>query len=146
MGSVLGTAMDENMKKNQQFMAENQKIVLGRQIQMQRQMQQRQMATMLSGSREMFNWIASFYGLATVAMFAGYMKTKNPSIIAPFLPLSFIVGYQADYVYGNKIERIRDEAERIMREEQGLLQIPNGLPTFNDIEQGRLDTEGKTQQ
>jgi hypothetical protein len=37
-----------------------------------------------------------------------------------------------------------DEAERILREEQGLLAIPNGLPTFNDIEQGRLATETNT--
>lgn len=36
-----------------------------------------------------------------------YIKTKNPAVIAPFLPLSFIVGYQADYAYGNKIDRIR---------------------------------------
>jgi hypothetical protein len=40
-------------------------------MQVQKQMQQRQMSMMVSGSREMFNWIASFYGLATVAMFAG---------------------------------------------------------------------------
>ncbi|KXJ24040.1 plasminogen receptor (KT) [Exaiptasia diaphana] len=143
MGSTVSTAMDENLKKNQAFMKETQQLQLGRQMQMQTQMQRRQMSMMLAGSREMFMWLASFYGIATVGMFAGYMKTKNPAVIAPFLPLSFIVGYQADYAYGNKIDRIRDEAERIMREEPRLLSLPYGLPTFQDIEEGRKAAENK---
>jgi len=27
--------------------------------------------------------------------------------LVPFLPLSFIVAYQADYIYGSKMSRIR---------------------------------------
>ena len=29
--------------------------------------------------------------------------------MVPFLPLTFIVAYQADYVYGTKVSRIRGE-------------------------------------
>lgn len=44
---------------------------LGRQLQMQNAMRERQMSMQLAGAREMFYWLASFYGIATVAMFAG---------------------------------------------------------------------------
>lgn len=36
-----------------------------------------------------------------------FMKSKKPAVLIPFLPLSFVVGYQADYVYGGKVSRIR---------------------------------------
>lgn len=36
-----------------------------------------------------------------------------------------------------------DEAERIMREEPRLLSLPYGLPTFQDIEEGRKAAENK---
>lgn len=38
---------------------------------MQNAMRERQMSMQLAGAREMFYWLASFYGIATVAMFAG---------------------------------------------------------------------------
>ena len=50
---------------------------MARQIQMQNKMRERMMAMQLAGAKEMFNWLASFYGLATVAMFAGYVLQKS---------------------------------------------------------------------
>lgn len=44
---------------------------LGRQLQMQNAMRERQMSMQLAGAREMFNWLAAFYGIATIGMFAG---------------------------------------------------------------------------
>lgn len=52
-------------------------IQMARQIQMQNKMRERMMAMQLAGAKEMFNWLASFYGLATVAMFAGYVLQKS---------------------------------------------------------------------
>lgn len=40
---------------------------------MQNAMRERQMSMQLAGAREMFNWLASFYGIATLAMLAGYV-------------------------------------------------------------------------
>ena len=37
------------------------------------------------------------------------MKTKNPAALVAFIPLSFIMGYQMDMVFGNKMERIVGE-------------------------------------
>ena len=36
-----------------------------------------------------------------------FSKSKKPAVLIPFLPLTFIVAYQADYVYGTKMSRIR---------------------------------------
>ena len=38
---------------------------------MQNAMRERQMSMQLAGAREMFNWLAAFYGIATIGMFAG---------------------------------------------------------------------------
>ena len=38
--------------------------------------------------------------------YAGYIKSKQPAVIAPLVPLSFLFGYQADMALGNKMERI----------------------------------------
>ena len=37
------------------------------------------------------------------------MKTKNPITVVALIPLSFIMGYQLDNVFGNKMERIVGE-------------------------------------
>ena len=38
---------------------------------MQNAMRERQVSMQLAGAREMFNWLATFYGIATIGMFAG---------------------------------------------------------------------------
>ena len=40
---------------------------------MQNAMRERQMSMQLAGAREMFNWLATFYGIATIGMFAGWV-------------------------------------------------------------------------
>ncbi|KAJ8305313.1 hypothetical protein KUTeg_015858 [Tegillarca granosa] len=72
------------------------------------------------------------------------MRKKNPALIAPMVPLTFILGYQWDLCYYTKMSRIREEADRILDNESGLLDLPHGLPNMNTIEIGRLkqkDTE-----
>ena len=45
MGGILSSAMDDNMRKQQQFMLEMNRITVERQIQMQNQMRERMAAT-----------------------------------------------------------------------------------------------------
>jgi len=137
----MSKAMDENMKKQQEFMLEMNRIGMERQIQMQNQMRERQAAAMIAKSREMFYWLSTFYLLASVAMIRGYRKSKNPAAMAPLLPLTFIVGYQGDLAYGTKMNRIRNEAEDILMFEKDLIDMPSGLPTFSSIEIGRMQQE-----
>jgi len=138
MGSLVGKAMDENLKKNQQFMLEMQKVQLERQIQMQNQMRERIMAMQIAKTRELLYWLGSFYVLATIGMLSGYRRTKNPRVLLPFVPLSFVVGYQADFAYGSKISRIKAEAENILGFESTLLDMPYGMPTPSSIDEARL--------
>ena len=71
MGMFMSKTMDENMKKQQEFMLEMNRIGMERQIQMQNQMRERQAAIMIAKSREMFYWLSTFYVLASVAMIRG---------------------------------------------------------------------------
>ncbi|XP_033117521.1 plasminogen receptor (KT)-like [Anneissia japonica] len=137
MGSIMGKVMEENLKKSQTFMLETQKMQMERQLQMQNMMRERQMAMQVAGSREMFNWLASFYGLAMLAMTAGFAKSKNPSVLVPSLPLTFIVGYQYDWAWGTKVHRIREDAEKLLVEEHGIVAMPSGVPTFKEIDAAR---------
>ena len=70
-----------------------------------------------------------------------YRKSKNPATLAPFLPLSFVVGYQADLAYGTKMNRIKAEAENILMFEKDLIEIPSGLPTVSSLDVGRMQQE-----
>lgn len=71
MGIFLGKAMDDSMQKNQEFMAENQRVMLERQMHMQNQMRERMVAMQIARSRELFAWLASFYVMAGVGMIRG---------------------------------------------------------------------------
>ena len=71
MGNFMGKAMDENLKKNQQFMLEMNRITVERQIQMQNQMRERMAAAQVAKAREMFLWLGTFYVVASIAMIRG---------------------------------------------------------------------------
>lgn len=141
MGMLLGKTMDEQSQKQQDFMQEVQRVMLERNIQMQNEMRERLMAQQIARSREMFSWLASFYIIATVGMIRGFRSTRKPVTIAPLLPLTFIVGYQADMAYGNKINRIKSEAENILMYERDLIESPLGLPTIGTLDVRRMKLE-----
>ncbi|CAD5118861.1 DgyrCDS7536 [Dimorphilus gyrociliatus] len=131
MGSFVSKAMNENFEKMQAA----QETMLQRQIQMQNYMRERQMAMQLARAREMFYWLSSFYGICSVGMLAGFMKTKKPAAIAPFIPLTFLVAYQYDLCFGSKMYRIREEAEKILENEKTSLYLPgDGLPTVKTLD------------
>jgi len=137
MGNLVGKAMDETLEKNKKFMIEMQSIQLERQIHMQDQMRLRQQAMQVARAREMFFWWAAFYGVSLVGAIAAMRRTKRKAVLVPFFPLSFIVGYQADLAYGTKINRIRAEADSIMKCEEELLEVPGGIPTPSLIDAAR---------
>ena len=67
-----------------------------------------------------------------------YFRTKRPAAIVPLLPLTFLVGYQADLAYGSKVNRIKSEAENILQYERDLTEMPAGLPSLSSIDAGRI--------
>jgi len=148
MGNLVGKAMDETLEKNKKFMIEMQSIQLERQIHMQDQMRLRQQAMQVARAREMFFWWAAFYGVSLVGAIAAMRRTKRKAVLVPFFPLSFIVGYQADLAYGTKINRIRAEADSIMKCEEELLEVPGGIPTPSliDAARQRFDDDKRSRQ
>ncbi|KAI1895924.1 hypothetical protein AGOR_G00111780 [Albula goreensis] len=137
MGFMLSKTMDQNFRKQQEFMALNSRLQLERQIQMQNQMRERQMAMQIAWSREFLKYYGTFFGLATLGLTAGALRRKRPGLFAPVVPLSFILAYQLDLAYGTLMQRIKGEAEEIMAVERDLLELPNGTPTFESIEKAR---------
>lgn len=108
-----------------------------RQILMQNEMRERQMAMQIAWSREFVKYYGTFFALASFGLTVGALKRKKPGLMAPILPLSFVLTYQMDSAYGTLIYRMRREAESIMASEHDRLDLPLGTPTVESIEKVR---------
>ncbi|XP_070780855.1 plasminogen receptor (KT) [Enoplosus armatus] len=137
MGFLLSKSMDANFKKQQEFMLHNSRLQMERQILMQNQMRERQMAMQIAWSREFLNYFGTFFTVATLGLTVGAIKRKRPLLLVPIFPLGFIFAYQVDSAYGTLIYRMRGEAESIMTSEHDRLDLPLGTPTFDSIEKAR---------
>ncbi|OCU01043.1 plasminogen receptor (KT) [Xenopus laevis] len=137
MGSFISKATETQMKKQQEFMQMNAQLQLERQIIMQNMMRERQMAMQIAWSREFLKYYGSFFSLAAIGLTVGAIKNKKPALFTPIIPLSFIFAYQYDMGYGTLITRMKGEAENILENEHNLLNMPQGVPTFEGIEKTR---------
>ncbi|XP_028165912.1 plasminogen receptor (KT) isoform X1 [Ostrinia furnacalis] len=172
MGNYFSINMEENFKKNQEFIQTINKIKMERQIQLQYQMQERQMAMQIAKNRDTCLWLTVFSITAATALFTGsrghgisdlsrdistlsekfydtrrisnnFRRTKRAYFLVPLVPLTFTTLYYWDLAYGNKMHRIRMEAEHIMTHEADMLEWPCGLPSPSSIDLGRLEDEEK---
>ncbi|XP_006627065.1 plasminogen receptor (KT) [Lepisosteus oculatus] len=137
MGFFMSKTLDQNLKKQQEFMLLNSRLQLERQILMQNQMRERQMAMQIAWSREFLKYYGVFFGLASLALTAGAVKRRRPVLFIPVIPLSFVLAYQLDMGYGTLLQRMKAEAEGIMESEHDRLDLPHGAPTFETIEKAR---------
>lgn len=137
MGFLLSKSLDANMKKQQEFMLHNARLQMERQMVMQNQMRERQMAMQIAWSREFLKYYGTFFTLASLGLSAGAIKARRPGLVAPLVPLSFVLAYQLDSGYGTLIQRMRGEAESIMDSERDRLEMPHGMPTFDSVEKER---------
>ncbi|CAH1121565.1 unnamed protein product [Ceutorhynchus assimilis] len=141
MGNNFTINMEENFKKNQDFITEMNNIKIERQLQMRNQMRERQVAFEIAKQRELFYWFGAFYVTSIVGALASYRYKRKLSVLAPLVPLTFIFAYQADLAYGNKLHRILVEAEHIVQFEPDLLELPLGVPTPASIDLKRMQNE-----
>ncbi|CAG5126060.1 unnamed protein product [Candidula unifasciata] len=141
MGLSLGKTMDDNLKKQQEFTLKAQQLQLERQLAMQNEMRERQMAVMIARSRDLFWYWIAFDALTSTGLVLGALRRHRFGLLLPLIPLNFVAAYQWDMAYGPKLERIREMADRIIDEEHHLLDLPHGLPTFSSIEAARLDSK-----
>ncbi|NXA39687.1 PLRKT protein, partial [Eudromia elegans] len=110
---------------------------LERQLLMQNQMRERQTAMQIAWTREFLKYFGTFFGLAAIGLTTGAIKKKNPAVLLPIVPLSFIFAYQYDMGYGTMLQRIKGEAENILETQSTLLELPKGPLTFEDLEKVR---------
>ena len=64
-------------------------------------------ALQIARTRELLNWFGTFYTMAAAGMLTGFQRSRKPGVLVPLLPLTFILGYQIDMAYGNKLKRIK---------------------------------------
>ncbi|XP_066916324.1 plasminogen receptor (KT)-like [Clytia hemisphaerica] len=136
IASSMKETMEDNLKKQQDFMLQTQQMQLGRQIAMQHMMAKKQMSIQMARQREMFNWIASFTGTVSFFAVVAATKSKNPKLLAPILPLGFITAYQWDMAHGDKMQRIKRDAEFIL-DETDRTELPHGDLNLQLIDQYR---------
>uniref|UniRef100_A0A8C9GF39 Plasminogen receptor with a C-terminal lysine n=1 Tax=Piliocolobus tephrosceles TaxID=591936 RepID=A0A8C9GF39_9PRIM len=168
MGFIFSKSMNESMKNQKEFMLMNARLQikisfirmfcswresawnffsleahslsqLERQLIMQSEMRERQMAMQIAWSREFLKYFGTFFGFAAISLTAGAIKRKKPAFLVPIVPLSFILTYQYDLGYGTLLERMKGEAEDILETEKSKLQLPRGMITFESIEKARKE-------
>ncbi|XP_008849408.1 plasminogen receptor (KT) isoform X1 [Nannospalax galili] len=139
MGFIFSKSMNENMKNQQEFMLMNARLQLERQLMMQNEMRERQMAMQIAWSREFLKYFGTFFGIATISLTAGAIKRKKPALLIPIVPLSFVFTYQYDLGYGTLLQRMKSEAEGILETEKNKLELPKGMITFEGLEKARRE-------
>lgn len=127
------------MKIQQEFMVMNARLQLERQLTMQNEMRERQMAMQIAWSREFLKYFGTFFGIAATLLTTGAIKRKKPAFLIPIVPLSFIFTYQYDLGYGTLLQRMKSEAEDILETEKTKLELPKGMITFESLEKVRRE-------
>ena len=86
VASNMKEGMADTMKKNGDTMMSNQKGIA---------MQQRQamMASQVAMGRERLRYQCYFYGILFTLLPIGAIKTRNPMMLIPMLPVSFMLAY-----------------------------------------------------
>ncbi|KAK8405209.1 hypothetical protein O3P69_001642 [Scylla paramamosain] len=97
-----------------------------------RKMAERQVALQVASSRERLAWILPMVGSSAVFLLAGYRSTRSSVVLYPLVPMFFGLLYQCDLAYGNKTNRIKGIAERILTEETSMIYVPEWHYTRGD--------------
>uniref|UniRef100_A0A667IAW4 Plasminogen receptor with a C-terminal lysine n=1 Tax=Lynx canadensis TaxID=61383 RepID=A0A667IAW4_LYNCA len=109
MGFIFSKSMNENMKNQQEFMLMNARLQLERQLMMQNEMRERQMALQIAWSREFLKYFGTFFGIAAISLTAGAIRRKKPAFLFPIIPLGFVLTYQYDLGYGTLLQRMKGQ-------------------------------------
>lgn len=69
-------------------------------------------------------------------MIMAALKKKNPALIGPLVPLSFVLLFQYDMCYGNMMERIRRAADELITTNPYKFYLPehSGIVTVEEYE------------
>ena len=87
-------------------MAKNAVSMMNTQKKMSMQQRQLMMATQIAMGRERFRYMCYLYGLAYAGLPLIALKTKNPKMMFPLVPMGIFMAYNYDMLYGNMQIRI----------------------------------------
>ncbi|KAG0728577.1 Plasminogen receptor (KT) [Chionoecetes opilio] len=97
-----------------------------------KRMAERQVALQVASCRERLTWILPMTVSSAAFLVAGYRTNRTPVILYPLVPMFFALLYQCDLAYGNKTNRIKGIAERILVEENSRIHVPEWHYTRGD--------------
>ncbi|XP_012918830.1 plasminogen receptor (KT) isoform X1 [Mustela putorius furo] len=131
MGFIFSKSMSENMKNQQEFMLMNARLQLERQLMMQNEMRERQMALQIAWSREFLKYFGTFFGIAAISLTAGAIRRKKPAFLFPIIPLSFVFTYQYDLGYGTLLQRMKEVLPSSIIHTKTLNTMVEHIPNFS---------------
>lgn len=112
MGNIGSSIADRMVEKQKQTQLELQEVMMQKQwknnLKGQERMRRTMIAQQMAMARERLWWFAGFVGTLCLGIGGYAIKHKRvpPAAIAPLFALLTITAYQADFAYGNKIERV----------------------------------------
>ncbi|NXR66082.1 PLRKT protein, partial [Rhadina sibilatrix] len=77
---------------------------------LQNLIRERQTAMQIAWTRKFLKYLGTFFGLAAAVLTSGAIKRKNPAVLLPILPLSFVFSYHYDMGYGTLLQRIKGKS------------------------------------
>jgi hypothetical protein len=120
LGRLLGIrnpveGMKEEMKNNmQEMMKRNTEVMMKKQSELMMKQRQLMMAHQFAMGKDRFMFYKYFYYTACFGLLANAFKTKNHTVMGPLVPLTFAYAYQWDFYNGNKLNRVRLDAEKLL--------------------------------
>ena len=120
--------------------------VMETQLQMGDMQRQTQVAMQVAFARDQFAWGSALYALVLLGAGAAAARGKfHPATAAPVVLGGFALAYVGDMAYGNKLIRVRQEAEHIVQSERTLLVPPKHHPARKNWtkEAALLDAPGR---
>lgn len=133
--------MSKMAAENQKRMAESQAKMMQRQLAMQMAMRERMIAVSIAQARDMLMFYSAFVGVVAPALLIRGIRTRNPVMLAPLVPISFVLAYQYDMAYHTKMDRIFTAADGILTHERHLLRLPGPPLTLEALDATRQDAE-----
>eukprot|EP01118_Nematostelium_gracile_P003193 TRINITY_DN13633_c0_g1_i1.p1 TRINITY_DN13633_c0_g1~~TRINITY_DN13633_c0_g1_i1.p1 ORF type:complete len:133 (+),score=33.66 TRINITY_DN13633_c0_g1_i1:24-422(+) len=118
--SSIADTMVEKQRALQKEMQKEMAEVQARNMRLNQEKMARMMVVQnMALTRERLNWMGGFGILATLAALGHSIKTKHASpLTVPLVPYWTIIGYQWDFAYGDKVNRIKKEVDQIMKDER----------------------------
>lgn len=101
------------------------------QIEMALKHRQAQLATQVALGKERFKYYSFVVGLAWFFLPIGAIKTQNPRLMIPLVPLGTGWCFQYDMLYGTMMRRAQVEAERLIRHEPERFFLPPNSGIIN---------------